>query len=473
LRAANESMGKAGGQQGAQDEAKRAADRLREATDLLGGAQKQQASGKLDAMGREADRLSKEENAEAERVRKLAAAGEAMQAKNAAGSAPSAEDLTAAEKERQSLANDRQRMSDDLSKLEKGLRDTARELAPTQPGTASSLRDALSGMDQTDLTNLVQRTADWLRSGINPNSNGTETQIATGLKKLDDQVRQAQQAAGSGQNGRGGQAPGTQTAALDHVDRLRSQIERLGAGSGSPNGRNGQQQGQNGQQGRPGQQGSQSGQTGQQGQGQQRGQGQGQQAGQTGQGGQGAGQQAQSGQQGQGNQAGQGGRQGGRGGRQNGPVGGDIANGELRGGGGGVANYNVDTGGQKYDSSRSPAAPQIGANPADTQRVVQQGLSELNQLRQLAKGDPAAEKEIQDLVQEMQKLDPSRFVGNPAMVEELHTKVLNDVDKLELQLRRDPNVPQEGQVRTAKAPNVPAGYEDAVAEYYRRLGKGQ
>jgi hypothetical protein len=28
-------------------------------------------------------------------------------------------------------------------------------------------------------------------------------------------------------------------------------------------------------------------------------------------------------------------------------------------------------------------------------------------------------------------------------------------------------------VRTAKSPNVPAGYEDAVAEYYRRLGKGQ
>jgi hypothetical protein len=100
-------------------------------------------------------------------------------------------------------------------------------------------------------------------------------------------------------------------------------------------------------------------------------------------------------------------------------------------------------------------------------------LSELNQLRAIAKGDPAAEKQIQDLVKEMQKLDPSRFPGNPAMVEELHSKVLNDVDKLELQLRRDPNAPQVGQVRTAGAASVPAGYEDAVAEYYRRLGKGQ
>jgi len=100
-------------------------------------------------------------------------------------------------------------------------------------------------------------------------------------------------------------------------------------------------------------------------------------------------------------------------------------------------------------------------------------MGELNQLRQMAKGDPAAQKQIEDLEKEMQKLDPSRFKGNPAMVEELHTKVLNDVDKLELQLRRDPNKPQDGQVRTATPPNVPAGYEDAVAEYYRRLGKGQ
>jgi hypothetical protein len=480
LRAANEAMSRAGGQQGGKssEEAKRAADRLREATDLLGGAQKQQASGKLDSLGREADRLSKEESAQADRVRKLAAAGEAMQAKNGSGGSPNAAELAAAEKERQSLANDRQQMSGDLEKLEKGLRDTARELAPTQPGASSNLREALSGMDQVDLKNLVQRTADWLRRGINPNSNGTETQIATGLKKLDDQVRQAQQAAGGGQSGRPGQAPGTQTAALDHVDRLRSQIESLGAGRGSPNGRNGQP-GQNGQQGRSGQQGQAQGQQGsqrgqgqqgQQGQGQgQRGQGQGQQAGQNGQAGQGG----QQGQQGQGNQAGQGGRQGGQVGQRGGQFGGDIANGELRVGGGADINLNVDTGGQRYNSSRNPTAPQIGANPADRQRVVEQGLSELNQLRAIAKGDPAAEKQIQDLVKEMQKLDPSRFPGNPAMVEELHSKVLNDVDKLELQLRRDPNAPQAGQVRTAGAPSVPAGYEGAVAEYYRRLGKGQ
>lgn len=439
LRAANESMANAGGRQGAQgaEEAKRAADRLREATQLLGGAQRQQATGRLDGLGQEADRLAKEEAAQAERIRKLAAAGEAMAAKNASGTLPTSSEMAAAAKERDSLANDRQKMSDDLEKLQRGLRGTAKDLAATQPGAAGGIRDALGGMDRQDLTNLVQRTADWLRRGVNPNSNGTEGTIASGLKRLDDQVRQAAQAAGaSGAAGdrQGRQpAPGTQTAALDHVDRLRSEIERLAGGAAGQGGKAGQEpqagpSGQAGQNGRAGQ-GSQTGREGVPAQG----------------------------------------GSNGRGGRQAGA----MTTGELRGGGGADANLNVDTGGQRYGSARSSATPQPAANPADLQRFVEQGMGELSQLRQLAKGDPAAEREIADLAREMQKLDPARFPGNPAMVEELHARVLGEVDKLELQLRSASNQPQPGQVRTAQAPVVPADYRDAVADYYRRLGRSQ
>lgn len=39
---------------------------------MLGGAQKEQASGKLDALSREAGRLTKEESVQAERLRTLA-----------------------------------------------------------------------------------------------------------------------------------------------------------------------------------------------------------------------------------------------------------------------------------------------------------------------------------------------------------------------------------------------------------------
>ena len=59
------------------------------------------------------------------------------------------------------------------------------------------------------------------------------------------------------------------------------------------------------------------------------------------------------------------------------------------------------------------------------------------------------------------------------MVEQLHTEVLSGVDKLELQLRHDSDGPDSGQVRTTKESAVPPGYEEAVADYYRRLSKGQ
>jgi hypothetical protein len=468
LRAANEEMSRAGGQpqagQQSPEQARRAAERLREATNLLGGAQKEQASGKLDSLSREAGRLTKEESAQADRIRSLGSKPDESEVPTPAQMAARAQEL-------HKLTDDRQRLSDDLSHLEKGLRDTARQLAPNQPGTSSKLRDALSEMDQSDLGNRVQRTADWLRRGINPNSNGTEGEIASGLKKLNDQVRQAQQGMGTEPNGQSKTGQGTQTAALDHIERLRSEIQGLSAGRGQGSQRPGQGAQQGAQQGQGGQQQGQRGQLGQQGQAQ---------------GGQQAGGQPGSGEAGQngGSQTGgqqvngQGGRQGGqrgvRGGDRQDGESGDIGNGNPQGGGGGVVTYNVNTGNNKFDQAgRRASAPDNTLASKDSERIVRQGLQELNQLRQSAKNDPAALREIQDLVKEMQQLDPSRFPGNPAMVEQLHTQVLNDVDKLELQIRRNADDPQMGQVRTSKAPTVPAGYQDAVAEYFRQLGKGK
>jgi hypothetical protein len=137
----------------------------------------------------------------------------------------------------------------------------------------------------------------------------------------------------------------------------------------------------------------------------------------------------------------------------------------------GTAWNNINTGNNHFDRS-GRAAPDNSPVPADPEATYRQGLDELSQLHHLAQNDPTALKEIQDLVREMQRLDPKRFPGNPAMVEQLHTEVLSGVDKLELQLRHDSG-DEAGQVRTTKEPPVPAGYEEAVAEYFRRLGKGQ
>jgi hypothetical protein len=330
-------------------------------------------------------------------------------------------------------------------------------------------------MDYSDLDNRVQRTADWLRSGINPNSNGTEGQIAQGLGKLSQQLQQAQQAMGHEKPvpGQARSTQGDESAAIDQVERLRSQIEAMARSQTGQNGqtRNGQNSsgerpgGQNGQQGgqlsRNGQPGGANGQAGQQ------------------QPGWAFGQQPLN-RSGQANQAGQAGGNGAQfganlGGPRNGTRG-DVRNGmtgDTRYGGGradGTVWGNFDTG----NNTPRPRGQQQGApgetsgKPADTERTYQQSLRELNQLRQMAAGDPQTAKDIAELTRQMQHLDPSRFPGNPAMVEQMHREVLSSVDRLELELERNGI---SSDARTGKPYAIPAGYQESVADYYRRLSK--
>ena len=132
-----------------------------------------------------------------------------------------------------------------------------------------------------------------------------------------------------------------------------------------------------------------------------------------------------------GQQGGQGGQQGGQAGevgnRMAGPVG-NPAGGGNRGGnqGGGYDTGNTRIQGQAV-------APQQGPNPADTQRQIEQGLNLLNQLRSTVQDSPEARHELQTLIEEMRNLDPKRFPGNPALVEQMHQQILSGVDALELQ----------------------------------------
>jgi hypothetical protein len=472
------------------DTAQQAAERLREATNLLAGSQQQLASGEMESLTREASRLTQEERAQADRINKLAGQQNDPDKNEGPASSTDLEGVMARLRQRDQLAAERQQLSNDLSSLQKNLRDAAREMASNEAGAAEKLRDALTEMDNSDLDNRVQRTADWLRSGINPNSNGTEGQIAQGLGKLSQQLQQAQQAMGrggdkSGQEhaAQGDPSAADESAAIDRVERLRNEIEAMARSQSGNSGRGAQNgQNQNGQQG--GQQRDQQGGAG----------GQlsrnGQPSGANGQPGQQPGQQqrwnsaqqplSRSGQAGTAGQAGQAGGNGTQsggnfGGRRDGARG-DVRNGlsgDTRYGGGGADGTvwgNYDTGNNTPRARGQQQATRTDApgNPADTERTYRQSLSELNQLRQMAGSDPQTTKEIAELTRQMQHLDPSRFPGNPAMVEQMHREVLSSVDRLELELEREGI---SSDARTGKPYAVPAGYQDSVAEYYRRLSK--
>jgi hypothetical protein len=437
LRQADDAMKRSSAAAQSADAARQAADRLREATNLLGGTQQQMASSKMDSLAHEAERLTQQEREQANRINELAS-------RQNDPNAMDRDAMMARVQERDRLAQERQQLSNDLSRLQSEMRGAAREMAPNQPGAAQKLRDALTQMDQRDLDNHVQRTADWLRRGINPNSNGTEGEIAQGLRDLDQQLGQARQAMGqdkgrsnAGQKRGSGTNPGSgdEVAALSQVERLRSQLQAM-AGPDGGGRQPSRQPGQRAGGGQPQAGGSTPSTAGAQG-------------------GRGGGGQNPGGQNRNGPQ-----------GSQNGGQNGDV---RFNGGGGadGTAWGNVNTGNNRYTQGpQRPVPLDASGNPADTKLSFQQSMHELDQLRQMVKDNPEAAREVQQLAQQMQRLDPGRFPGNPAMVEQMHREVLSTVDRLELQLNRNSAATD---AHTGRPDAVPSGYQDAVAEYYRRL----
>jgi hypothetical protein len=459
---ATDIMQRNGADQQNPDSARQAADRLRDAANLLAGTQQQLASGKVDSLAHEAGRLTQEEHTQAERIGKLAGkqddsgSADNKAGDSADGGTPDLQSMMARLHERDQLAQERQQLSDDLSALQKNMRDAAREMAPNQPGVAQKLRDALTEMDDSDLDNHVQRTADWLRSGIDPNSNGTESEIAQGLAKLSQQLQQAESAMSQARPGQSRASQGDESAALDQLERMRNQLE----GFARPQSANGNPQGQDEQGGQrgspqPGNGGGLNGNDRQFGSNPQNGE----------PGGRGTGQPL--------SRSGQRGANGGAFGPDSANRVDGGASGDTRYGGGatnGTVWGNFDTGNNtpRARGERQAAPTDASGNPADSERFFDQRIRELNQLRQMVRDDPEATKEVTDLTRQMQRLDPSRFPGNPQMVEHMHQEILNTVDQLELQLQRDG---ASSEARTGKPDAVPAGYQDSVAEYYRRLSK--
>jgi Domain of unknown function (DUF4175) len=483
LRQATDAMRRSG-EPGRNADGQRAAEQLSQASNLLAGTQQQLATGKMDSLEREAERLRQEERAQAGQIGKFA---------NSQGS-PDITDLNAMlarRRELTQLARDRQQLSDGVSNLQKNLRDAAREMAPNQPGAAQGLRNALTEMDNSDLDNRVQKSADRLRRGIDPNADGTEDEIAQGLAKLSQQIQQAQKGVGQAKPGRQPSTGQDQAALLDQVERLRSQIESM-----TRSRENSGQRGKNGQGDRDGQvPGSGRTQDSEQGQAGQNNQQRfsessplsrhGQRPDQSNPGQSNpsqsnpnvsaqSGQQSRVGQPGPNQQAGTGGREGAIGdglGNQNA----GVANGSVRSSGGrsvdGTAWNNINTGNNRYGSPRQQTpASGVSANPADTEGEYQLGMRELNQLRQMAASDPLTAKDVTELTRQMQHLDPSRFPGNPAIVEQMHQEILSSLDRIELQLQRGG---VSSQARTGKPDSVPTGYQESVAEYYRQLSKSR
>jgi hypothetical protein len=118
-------------------------------------------------------------------------------------------------------------------------------------------------------------------------------------------------------------------------------------------------------------------------------------------------------------------------------------------------------------------SPMRVTDSAEVGRVYQDTMRDLTQLRQYFSGDPQASADVQDLIRQMSQLDPSRFADNALVLERIRNVILPNVEQLEVQVRRQLDEEQGGQVRNAGSEPVPPGYSDAVADYFRRLSKSK
>ncbi len=109
-----------------------------------------------------------------------------------------------------------------------------------------------------------------------------------------------------------------------------------------------------------------------------------------------------------------------------------------------------------------------GPTPADTQREIDQALNMLGQIRAATQDSPEARQQLQQLVEEMRNLDPKRFPGNQGLMDQIHQQLLSNVDALELELRHQLEA-NHGTIRNTDPSKVPPGYQDSVAEYFRKL----
>ena len=395
-------------------EARRAADRLKEAQQTLSGLRSQEAGGQVDDLARQAEELASRQQGFEGQMRRTYG--------------PQSKGVTREQAEQ--LAGQKEGEIKDLKQLEQDMQNAVRDLMSTERKTSSKLREALSDMQQAELARDMQRNADWIRRGMGDYAVMSESMITQGLNELRDQLKQVQQSmAAGGKDGKPGpgQDDKAMEQALSNVERLRQQLEQLQA-----------QRGQQGQQG--GQRGQQGGQQGQQGQGGQHGQG-GQQAGQQG-----------------------GGHYGGQ---SNGPYGGNRWNAGPGGPDGPrFGGYSGNDGPRNY-----PNGP---IRPEDFQNTYRDTVQSLRQLEQQAQADPNMLKDIQTLMRDLQRLDPYTYANDPLLAERIHAALMSGVEQVEMELRRKVDeTAGNGSVRSPGGETVPQGYADAVAEYFRKLSKSK
>lgn len=164
-------MGRPGGQQ-------EAAERLRQARDVLGGIERQQTGERVAGLARRAEQLAAGQRDFAERLRQRFGS----------------RDARGTWEEAARMADEKQRMATELEALQRDLEESVRAAAGSQRAAAARLREALGDLQRMELATRMRYNAELIRRGWGAAAVMREAPVTAGLEQLREQLREAQAA---------------------------------------------------------------------------------------------------------------------------------------------------------------------------------------------------------------------------------------------------------------------------------------
>lgn len=414
----NSSQGQQASEAAARD---RALQRLQEARDLLARRRGEEGQQAMDRVADQARQVSRDQQKAGEAVRNMPAPGEDMQKRVYAF---------------QVAVNEKNKVLEGLSELERQLHEAARKLQSTQPEVSRKLRGAGNSIREEQLQDKVRQGADMLRRGLNALAQQREEGIQQALQRLEQQIADARRNFDARGGSEGRRDSGDQRAerALARAEDLRRKLEQL----------EDQLRQQRGRQGQPGQQS-----------GQQSGQQQGQQQGQSA-----AGQS-----QGERGPLDPLGRPGQR--LQRSDPGSEARGSRYDGGPSGIPHGAWNPGGEQR--SATGARPLTPAERQEMERQYREAIPAIRDLQRELRGDPDFTRRTRELVAAMSQLENGRFPGDPAEIERLRASVLDGLRQVELELARRVGAP--GELRLPAHEEIPDSYRKQVEQYYRALAQ--
>ncbi len=131
-----------------------------------------------------------------------------------------------ATQQEKAMANDKEKLGQQLQQLQQGIEQQAQTMAGGQPEASSKLRKALSDAEQKELALRMQKDAEWMREGYGDRNIRMQDGVTAALEELSQRLRDVQKVVGSGDSM--GPKGGADKAAgeLSQVRALREGLER-------------------------------------------------------------------------------------------------------------------------------------------------------------------------------------------------------------------------------------------------------